>query len=184
MAQPSGMPEVELSDARLADSDADVVAVGVRAVDGRPVAGPEAVGSRCCARASTSALLLERHPSAGKAGEVLEIPIGRRDSPVERVLLVGVGDGNALAARRAGAAIGRRAGKGKRIATDTGSGLDELALRAHVEGLLLSTYKLLGRLHGQARRAATRGPSRAHPAGVAPGSRERGGHGARRSPGP
>jgi hypothetical protein len=134
------MPEVELSDARLADSDADVVALGVRVVDGRPVAGSEAVALGAALGVDVG-LLLERHPSAGKAGEVLEIPIGRRDSPVERVLLVGVGDGNAPAARRAGAAIGRRAGKGKRIATDTGSGLDELALRAHVEGLLLSTYK-------------------------------------------
>ena len=140
MAQPSGMPEVELSDARLADSEADVVALGVRAVDGRPVAGSEAVALGAALGVDVG-LLLERHPSAGKAGELLEIPIGRRDSPVERVLLVGVGDGNAPAARRAGAAIGRRAGKGKRIATDTGSGLDELALRAHVEGLLLSTYK-------------------------------------------
>jgi leucyl aminopeptidase len=140
MAQPSGLPEVRFSGARLADSVADVVAVGVRLVDGQPVTGPDAAGL-CDALGLDLALLVERASSAGKAAEIVDITVGRRDCPVERVLLVGVGDGSPPDARRAGAAIGRRAGTGTRVATDTGHGLDELALRAHIEGLLLATYR-------------------------------------------
>jgi leucyl aminopeptidase len=140
MAELSGLPEVQLSGTRLADSAADVAALGVRQVDGQPVTGPEAA-ALSAALGLDLALLLERHSSVGKAGEVLDIPIARRDCPVERMLLVGLGDGSPPAARRAGAAIGRRAAKGTRVATDTGSALDEYALRAHIEGLLLATYK-------------------------------------------
>jgi leucyl aminopeptidase len=140
MAQPSGLPEVRRSGARLTDSAADVVVVGVRLVDGQPVTGADAAGL-CDALGLDLALLVERAPSPGKAAEVVDITVGRRDCPVERVLLVGVGDGSPQDARRAGAAIGRRAGTGTRVATDTGDGLDELALRAHIEGLLLATYR-------------------------------------------
>lgn len=140
MAQPSGLPEVQRSGARLAETKADVAVVGVRLVDGQPVTGPDAA-PLADALGLDLTLLVARQPSAGKAGEIVDIPIGRRDCPVERVLLVGLGDGSPAAARRAGAAIGRRAAKGTRVATDTGHGLDELALRAHVEGLLLASYR-------------------------------------------
>jgi leucyl aminopeptidase len=172
MAQLSGLPDVQLSGGRLADSPADVVVVGVRLVDGQPVTGPDA-GAHCAALGLDVTLLVERQPSAGKAAEILDIPVGRRDCPVERVLLVGRGDGSPQAARRAGAAIGRQAAKGTRVATDTGYGLDELALRAHIEGLLLATYHFsLGStdtppalrrvdLHLRARPALTRATSAA-----------------------
>jgi leucyl aminopeptidase len=139
MAQPSGLPEVQLSAARLADSTADVVVVGVRQVDGQSVTRPDAA-ALCDALGLDLAMLVERQSSAGKAGEIVDIPVARRDCAVERVLLVGLGDGSPQAARRAGAAIGRTAAKGTRVATDTGYGLDEFALRAHIEGLLLATY--------------------------------------------
>jgi leucyl aminopeptidase len=140
MAQPSGLPEVQLSGARLADSTADVVAIGVRLVDGKPVTGPDAaaLGDEL---GIDLPMLVKRQSSAGKAGEIVDIPVARRDCAVERVLLVGLGDGGPQAVRRAGAAIGRSAAKGTRVATDTGYGLDELALRAHIEGLLLATYR-------------------------------------------
>ena len=93
MAQPSGLPEVRRSGARLADSAADVVVVGVRLVDGKPVTGTDAAGL-CDALGLDLALLVERASSPGKAAEIVDITVGRRDCPVERVLLVGVGDGS------------------------------------------------------------------------------------------
>jgi leucyl aminopeptidase len=140
MAEPSGVPEVQLSGARLVDSTADVVVVGVRLDDGQPVTGPDAAAV-CDALGLDLALLVERQSSAGKAGETVDVPVARRDCPVERVLLVGLGDGSPQAARRAGAAIGRKTAKATRVAADTGYRLDELALRAHIEGLLLATYR-------------------------------------------
>src|SRR3954471_16437815 len=135
-----GLPEVALTGARFAECDADVAAVGVRMVDSSPVIGPaaETLGHRL---GLDLALLVERASSPGRAGEVTDVPVGRRDCPVERVLLVGLGDASPPAARRAGAAIGRQAAKGARVASDTGAGLDAPALRAHVEGLLLATYR-------------------------------------------
>jgi leucyl aminopeptidase len=134
------LPEVELTDAPFVDADAEVVVVGVRLVDGDPVTGPEA-GVLAERLGLDLALLVARASSPGKAGEVVDVPVARPDSPVERLLLVGLGDGSPQAVRRAGAAIGRRASKGARVAADTGTGLDALALRAHVEGLLLATYR-------------------------------------------
>jgi leucyl aminopeptidase len=140
MAQPPGPPEVQLTAARFADTDADVAVIGVRLVEGKPVTGSAA--AVLAERLGLDLdLLVARHSSLSKAGEVLEVQVGRRDCPVERILLVGLGDGEPRAARRAGAAIGRRAGTGAWIAADTGEGLDELALRAHIEGLLLATYR-------------------------------------------
>ena len=61
-------------------------------------------------------------------------------SAVTRVLLVGIGDGGPLALRRAGAALARAA-RTEPLATDTARGADADGLRAHVEGLLLATYR-------------------------------------------
>jgi leucyl aminopeptidase len=140
MGLPPGLPDVELTGARFADTQADTAVVGVRLVDGKPVTGPgaAALGERL---GIDLEVLVARQASPGRPDEVLDVAVGRRNCPVERVLLVGLGDGSPLAARRAGASIGRRAGKSKLLAADTGAGLDELALRAHVEGLLLATYR-------------------------------------------
>jgi leucyl aminopeptidase len=134
------LPDVQLNGARFAETAADVAVLGVRLVDGQPVTGPDA--ALLAGRLGLDlALLVARQSSPGKMGEVLDVPVARPDCPVERVLLVGLGDGSPLAARRSGAAIGRRTAQGVRVATDTGAQLGEIALRAHVEGLLLATYR-------------------------------------------
>jgi leucyl aminopeptidase len=134
------LPEVRFSNARFAETDAEVVVVGVRLVDGAPVTGPDA--EQLAGRLGIDlGLLVSRQPTPGKAGEVLDVPVAHREVPVERLLLVGLGDGSPVAARRAGAAIARRAAKAATVASDSAAGLDESALRAHVEGLLLAAYR-------------------------------------------
>jgi leucyl aminopeptidase len=140
MALPAGLPDVALTAARFADTDAEIAVVGVRLVDGEPVTGPDA-GALADRLGLDLALLLGRQTAPGKAGEVVNVPVAQRGCPIERLLLVGLGDGSPLDARRAGATIGRRAGKRPRVAADTAAGLDDVALRAHVEGLLLATYR-------------------------------------------
>ena len=117
---------------------------------------------------------LERAGAKGAPGEVTEVPVPGGSSPVTRILLVGTGDGGPLALRRAGAALARAA-KAERLATDTATGADEAGLRAHVEGLLLATYRftrksvapdgaVLGRIDLHV--ATTRGQDAALQAGV------------------
>jgi leucyl aminopeptidase len=134
-----GLTEVRLVADPLVDADADVLAVGVRPGEQGPVTAPTAAAladrlgvslDRALARASAS----------GEAAEIVDLPLST-DGPVERLLLVGLGDGGPLAVRRAGAALARAARRGRRLATDTAAGLDPDGLRAHVEGFLLATYR-------------------------------------------
>jgi leucyl aminopeptidase len=134
------MPRVELVAGPLTASDADVLVIGTHPEDGgaRPGAEAEAAARDL---GIDLALVLERASATGKAGEVVEIPVTKAGATPERLLLVGLGDGTPLAARRAGAAVARRAARARRLATATAAGLDERALRAHVEGLLLASYQ-------------------------------------------
>ena len=45
---------------------------------------------------------------SGKAGELNEIPVSAVDSPVERIILLGVGDQSLASFRTAGAVLGRK----------------------------------------------------------------------------
>jgi hypothetical protein len=51
---------------------------------------------------------------SGKAGELFEIPVLHKDSTVDRIYIVAVGDGALPALRTAGAALGRKV-RGKAI---------------------------------------------------------------------
>jgi len=51
---------------------------------------------------------LERESATGKSGQLVTVPASG-DVPLERVLLVGVGDGSPAMFRRAGAAVCRAA---------------------------------------------------------------------------
>ena len=115
---PPGPPTVTVRDTPLSDSDAPVLATAVRAVDGQ-------------ARTSDAALtlaeslgldlpaLLEHASATGAAGQVVEAPVIQPGSTVRRLLLVGAGDDSPSDARRAGAALARRATGAERVATDT-----------------------------------------------------------------
>jgi leucyl aminopeptidase len=138
---PPGPPTVTVRDTPLSDSDAPVLATAVRAVDGQARTSDAAL-----AFAETLGLdlpaLLEHASATGAAGQVVEAPITHPGSPVRRLLLVGAGDDSPSDARRAGAALARRAAGAERVATDTAAGLDAEAARAHVEGTLLAAYAI------------------------------------------
>jgi leucyl aminopeptidase len=141
--EPMAVPQVELVTAPLAETKAEVVAVGVRPGSDGPVLGPEAASVGDAFGVDLPGLL-RRSEVTGKPGDVVEAPVTAADGPTRAVLLVGLGDGSPLAGRRAGAALARRSGKATRIATGAAAGLDEPALRAHIEGLLLASYRFAG----------------------------------------
>lgn len=63
----------------------------------------------------------------GKAGEINEIPVSAEDSPVEKIILLGVGDQSLASFRTAGAALGRKVrGAGKNFATIAPTKRDEV----------------------------------------------------------
>jgi leucyl aminopeptidase len=63
----------------------------------------------------------------GKAGELNEIPVSAVDSPVEKIILLGVGDQSLASFRSAGAALGRKVrGAGKNFATIAPTKRDEI----------------------------------------------------------
>ena len=64
---------------------------------------------------------------SGKAGELNEIPVSAIDSPVEKIILLGVGDQSLASFRIAGAALGRKVrGAGKNYATIAPTKRDEI----------------------------------------------------------
>lgn len=64
---------------------------------------------------------------SGKAGELNEIPVSATDSPVEKIILLGVGDQSLASFRTAGAALGRKVrGVGKNFATIAPTKRDEI----------------------------------------------------------
>ena len=86
------------------------------------------------------AALLLRERAKGEAGELVSVPVTGAD-PLERVLLVGTGDGSPSAWRKVGAALARRAAKSAGLAVDLrGLTPDGPGLRALAEGLLLASY--------------------------------------------
>jgi leucyl aminopeptidase len=64
---------------------------------------------------------------SGKAGELNEIPVSAADNPVEKIILLGVGDQSLASFRTAGAALGRKVrGAGKNFATIAPTNRDEV----------------------------------------------------------
>ena len=64
---------------------------------------------------------------SGKAGELNEIPVSATDSPVEKIILLGVGDQSLASFRTAGAALGRKVrGTEKNFATIAPTKRDEI----------------------------------------------------------
>ena len=64
---------------------------------------------------------------SGKAGELNEIPVSAADSPVERIILLGLGDQSLASVRTAGAALGRKVrGAGNNFATIAPTKRDEM----------------------------------------------------------
>ena len=75
----------------------------------------------------------------GKAGELNEIPVSAEDSPVEKIILLGLGDQSLASFRTAGAALGRKArGAGKNFATFAPTKRDEVI--AFASSAMLGAY--------------------------------------------
>jgi leucyl aminopeptidase len=134
------VPEVTVEPTPLTGATADIVALGVRTVDGTPTASEDATA---LARSLGMDLAtgLARARAKGDAGEVVDLAVTDPAVPTRRLLLVGVGSGSPLHLRRAGAAAARRAAGAGTLATDLAAGLAEEAARALVEGALLAAYR-------------------------------------------
>lgn len=75
----------------------------------------------------------------GKAGEINEIPVSGENSPVDKVILLGLGDQSLASFRSAGAALGRKArGAGKNFATLAPTKRDEII--AFASSAILGEY--------------------------------------------
>ena len=114
----------------------DVLAIPVAPADGAPAIGRggEVLGGL----GVDAAALLAAKEATGKAGEVVEVPVAR--DGVAAVLLVGVGDRTPAALRKAGAAVARRSGNGREIATTVVESADAEGLRAFAEAVALAAY--------------------------------------------
>jgi len=114
----------------------DVLAVPVAPADGTCALGR---GADALAGLGVDAdAVLAAKEASGGAGEVIEIPVAR--DGVGLVLLVGVGDGSPAALRKAGAAVARRGGSGRVIATTVVDGADPRTVRAYAEAAALASY--------------------------------------------
>ena len=83
-------------------------------------------------------LLLSREKAKGEPGELVTAPT----TVDPRVLLVGTGDGSAIALRKAGAALARRSKGSASLAVDLrGLEVTPESLRGLVEGVLLGSYR-------------------------------------------
>src|SRR5205807_7352484 len=114
----------------------DVLAIPVSPADGAPVLGRG--GDVLIGLGVDAAALLAAREATGKAGEVLDVPVAR--DGVATVLLVGVGDRTPWALRKAGAAVARRSGNGRQIATTVVDSDDAEGLRAFAESAALAAY--------------------------------------------
>jgi leucyl aminopeptidase len=132
-------PELRLTDRPLPDlTDARVVALPTRPGE----AGLSAAGGAEEVAAAVGvdlSRLLTQEKAKGDAGEVVSFPV-LCDGTLEQILLVGTGDGEPRALRRAGAALGRRLKGRDRAATSVAYGADAEGMRAFVEGVVLGSY--------------------------------------------
>ena len=104
-------------------------------------AGDETVAVLGDSGLADAASLLAREKAKGDAGELVSSPVVG-EGPLERVLLVGVGDASPAALRKAGAAVARRSRGAASMTVDLRglAGLTDAGLRALAEGALLAAY--------------------------------------------
>ncbi len=76
---------------------------------------------------------------SGKAGELFEIPVLSDSSEIDRLYLVGVGDGSLHSLRQAGAAIGRKV-RGKALNVTSVIPADAQEARTHAISMVLGAY--------------------------------------------
>jgi leucyl aminopeptidase len=157
------LPSVPLPVLRLAGdlpADAAVVAAPTRpADDGAELLAPTPLDVDG---------LLTREQAKGEAGELVAVPIPG-EGPLERFVMVGIGDATPAHLRKAGAAVARRAKSAAHLALDLRSvTLDDAQVRALVDGLLLASYAFTRKREPKARALATVTVVLADPAALRP----------------
>ncbi len=140
---PARLPDVHiLAGPVTEESDADVLAVPL--VAGRDAEADVRLGHGGAEVAAAVGIdllrMAVREKAKGEAGEVIAVPVLAEGSPVQQVLLVGIGDGSPVALRRAGAALARKTRGRSLLATTVTAAADDDGVRAFVEGLLLGSY--------------------------------------------
>jgi leucyl aminopeptidase len=143
MVPSMSMPSLTIVRDDLAQTDADVVAVPMRA--GSDSAVLDVAAERLSAAYGLELpTYLARASGNGRAkgrlGEIVVVPLpGGPTGPAE-LLVVGVGDGSPAELRKAGAAIARRSKGRATLAAALPEGTEEAGLQAYIEGLLLASY--------------------------------------------
>jgi leucyl aminopeptidase len=123
---------------------ADIVAVGVAAASGGGSAPVPSDAARLAAERYEVDLdaVTAAERVAGRAGEVVRVPVQAPDGLPARLLLVGTGAGSATDLRRAGAALARAVRGRDRVLTSLAHTAPADAVQALVEGLLLGGYSV------------------------------------------
>jgi leucyl aminopeptidase len=136
-------PDAVLADGPLEElwPGAEVVAATVARPAGSGSPRPGGLAGAVAERLGLDlAAVLTAEKVNGRAGDVTRLPVPPADGMPARLLLVGVGAGEAMDLRRAGAAIARATRGRDEVVTDLASDADEPGVRAAVEGLLLGGY--------------------------------------------
>jgi len=143
MVPSMSMPSLTLVRDDIAQADADVVAVPMRAGNEGAVldVAAERLGAAYdlelptyLARASGNGQV------KGRPGEIVAVPMPGGPAGPAELLVVGVGEGSPAELRKAGAAIARRSKGRATLAAALPEGTDDAGLQAHIEGLLLASY--------------------------------------------
>lgn len=137
---------------RLLDTESSILAVPMWPADDDASPGLGSGGADLARELGIDLVeAIERENAKAKPGEVVSVPVfgsGRGaasadgDVDVERVVLVGLGDGTPAAFRKAGAALARACRGNARVATSMVTEAADSELRAFVEGAVLATYVL------------------------------------------
>lgn len=104
-----------------------------------PVQGAESAGIDDYLGAP-AAEVMARCEAGGNAGDLAKVVAGL-GSGLGQFLFLGLGDGSPEAMRKAGAAVGRRAARGRRLLTPAVHGRPDEAVQAFIVGLLLASYR-------------------------------------------
>jgi leucyl aminopeptidase len=143
MVPSMSMPSLTLVRDDIAQADADVVAVPMRAGNEGAVldVAAERLGAAYdlelptyLARASGNGQV------KGRPGEIVAVPMPGGPAGPAELLVVGIGEGSPAELRKAGAAIARRSKGRATLAAALPEGTDDAGLQAHIEGLLLASY--------------------------------------------
>jgi leucyl aminopeptidase len=143
MVPSMSMPSLTLVREDIAEADADVVAVPMRAGSESAILDGAAERLGAAYDLELPAYLTRASgngPVKGRPGEIVAVPLPAGPTGPAELLVVGIGEGSAAELRKAGAAIARRAKGRATLAAALPEGTADAGLQAHIEGLLLASY--------------------------------------------